>query len=202
MEYWGETKLKDYRQGETQWKGTFEDTPESGREGARGHLGNSMLERGTDSAKVLRQNWALHVFEKQKRSPHNFRGKVRGKLVRYEVRKVTMGPGAMGLQGHAKDFLEEGEQQKGWIELQKILSFKFRQYCWENRGRPRAVPGNLVDWIVVLGVEQRVGLNQITLAAVLRLEWRWQALKQEKWSAACCNPGVRGWWPWQILGVY
>lgn len=64
---------------------------------------------------------------------------------------------------------EEGEQQKGWIELQKILSFKFRQYCWENRGRP-TVPGNLVDWMVVLGVEQRVGLNRITLAAVLRLE--------------------------------
>ena len=45
------------------------------------------------------------MSEEQKRSSHNFRGRVRGKLVRYEVRKVIMGPGAMGLQGHAKDFL-------------------------------------------------------------------------------------------------
>lgn len=35
-------------------KGTSEDTPESGREGAWGYLGNSMLKRGTESAKVLR----------------------------------------------------------------------------------------------------------------------------------------------------
>lgn len=45
------------------------------------------------------------MSEEQKRSLHNFRGRVRGKLVRYEFRKVTMGPGAMGLQRHAKDFL-------------------------------------------------------------------------------------------------
>lgn len=113
------------------------------------------------------------MFEEHKRGPHNFRGRVRGNLVRYEVRKVTMGPGAMGLQGHAKDFLFfSGRRRttKRMDRLKKIFSLKFRQYCWENRGRPRAVPGNLVDWMVVLGVEQRAGLNRITLAAVLRLE--------------------------------
>lgn len=77
-----------------------------------------------------------------------------------------MGPGAMGLQRHAKDFLFSGRSgnNKRMDRITKILSFKFRQY-WENRGRP-TVPGNLVDWMVVLGVEQRVGLNRITLSAV------------------------------------
>lgn len=96
------------------------------------------------------------------------RERVRGKLVRYGLKSYNgarcYGP-STPCQGFFSFSQEEGEQQKGWIELQKILSFKFRQYCWENRGRP-TVPGNLVDWMVVLGVEQRVGLDESSVCCV------------------------------------
>ena len=48
------------------------------------------------------------------------------------------------------------------VQIQAIFLGKQR--------RSRAAPGNLVDWMVVLGMEQRVGFNRIAPAAVLGLE--------------------------------
>lgn len=64
-------------------------------------------------------------------------------------------------------FLRKGTTKR-MDRITKDFIFQIQVILLENKRA--TVPGNLVDWMVVLGVEQRVGLNRITLSAVLRLE--------------------------------